>query len=90
MSSPRSGGRALTTRDESSVHRAIDAIWRIEAPKLIASLTRMVRDIGRAEELAQDAFVSALTQWPESGIPRNPGAWLMTAAKRRAIDQIRR
>ena len=77
-------------RDESEINRTLDAIWRIEAPKLIAGLTRMVRDISRAEELAQDAFVSALTQWPESGIPRNPGAWLMTAAKRRAIDQLRR
>ena len=72
------------------MHRTIDAIWRIESPRLIASLMRSVRDIGRAEELAQDAFVSALTQWPESGIPRNPGAWLMTTAKRRAIDGIRR
>jgi RNA polymerase sigma factor (sigma-70 family) len=71
-------------------HRTIDAIWRIEAPKLIAGLTRMVRDIGVAEELAQDAFVAALTQWPESGIPRNPGAWLMSIAKRRAIDRFRR
>lgn len=74
----------------SELERTLEAIWRIESPKLIASLTRMVRDVGRAEELAQDAFVSALAQWPEQGIPRNPGAWLMTAAKRRAIDQIRR
>lgn len=66
------------------------AIWRIESPKLIAGLTRMLRDVGRAEELAQDAFVAALSQWPHEGIPRNPGAWLMTAAKRRAIDAIRR
>ncbi|MDB5043695.1 MAG: polymerase sigma-70 factor, subfamily [Candidatus Eremiobacteraeota bacterium] len=77
-------------RDESEINRTLNAIWRIEAPKLIAGLTRMVRDISRAEELAQDAFVSALTQWPESGIPRSPGAWLMTAAKRRAIDEVRR
>jgi len=69
---------------------ALDAIWRIEAPKLIAGLTRIVRDIGRAEELAQDAFVAALTQWPREGVPRNPGAWLMTTAKRRAIDLVRR
>jgi RNA polymerase sigma factor (sigma-70 family) len=68
----------------------IAAIWRIESPKLIASLSRMLRDVGRAEDLAQDAFVAALSQWPDEGIPRNPGAWLMTAAKRRAIDQIRR
>jgi RNA polymerase sigma factor (sigma-70 family) len=74
----------------SNLHAAIAAIWRIESPKLIAGLSRMVRDVGRAEDLAQDAFVSALSQWPEGGIPRNPGAWLMTTAKRRSIDQIRR
>ena len=71
-------------------HRSVDAIWRIESPKLIAALTRMVRDVGIAEELAQDAFVAALAQWPESGIPRNAGAWLMAVAKRRAIDYFRR
>jgi RNA polymerase sigma factor (sigma-70 family) len=71
-------------------HRTVDAIWRLESPKLIAGLTRMVRDVGVAEELAQDAFVAALTQWPEAGIPRNPGAWLMSIAKRRAIDRFRR
>jgi RNA polymerase sigma-70 factor (ECF subfamily) len=71
-------------------HRTIDAIWRIESPRLIAGLTRMVRDIGLAEELAHDAVVAALTQWPHSGIPHNPGAWLMTTAKRRAIDRFRR
>src|ERR1700744_6532311 len=71
-------------------HRTVDAIWRIESPKLIAGLTRMVRDIGLAEELAADAFVSALTQWPDEGIPRNPGAWLMAVAKRRALDRFRR
>jgi RNA polymerase sigma-70 factor (ECF subfamily) len=70
-------------------HRTVDAIWRIESPKLIAGLTRMVRDVGVAEELAQDAFVAALTQWPEAGIPRNPGAWLMAIGKRRAIDRFR-
>ena len=74
----------------SDLHAGIAAIWRIESPKLIARLSRMLRDVGRAEDLAQDAFVSALSQWPEEGIPRNPGAWLMTTAKRRAIDQIRR
>jgi RNA polymerase sigma factor (sigma-70 family) len=74
----------------SQTNRTLDAIWRIESPKLIAGLMRIVRDVGRAEELAQDAFVSALTQWPNEGIPRNPGAWLMTIAKRRAIDAIRR
>ena len=72
------------------VNRTIDAIWRIESPKLIAGLTRVVGDIGVAEELAQDAVVAALVQWPESGIPRNPGAWLMAIAKRRAIDRFRR
>lgn len=68
----------------------LDAIWRIESPKLIAALTRVVRDIGLAEELAQDAFVAALTQWPDEGVPRNPGAWLMSVAKRRAVDRFRR
>src|SRR5512143_2353048 len=71
-------------------HRAIDAIWRIESPRLIAALARLVRDVGLAEDLAQDALVAALERWPESGIPDNPGAWLMTAAKRRAIDMFRR
>ncbi len=72
------------------LHRTIDAIWRIESPKLIASLTRMVRDIGLAEELAQDALVAALENWPDAGMPDNPAAWLMATAKRRAIDQMRR
>ena len=71
-------------------NRAIEAVWRIEAPRLLAGLTRLVRDVGVAEELAQDALVAALEQWPVQGVPRNPGAWLMTTAKRRAIDQIRR
>jgi RNA polymerase sigma factor (sigma-70 family) len=71
-------------------HRTIDAVWRIESPRLIAGLTRMVRDVGLAEDLAQDALVAALEQWPESGVPDNPGAWLMAAAKHRAIDQFRR
>src|SRR5919206_2658908 len=74
----------------SDTHRAIDAVWRIEAPRLIAGLTRVVRDVGLAEELAQDALVAALEQWPESGVPDKPGAWLMAVAKRRAIDQLRR
>jgi len=72
------------------VHRTIDAVWRIESAKLIAGLARMVRDVGLAEDLAQDALVAALEQWPESGVPDNPGAWLMTTAKRRAIDRMRR
>ncbi len=74
----------------TDTHHAIDAVWRIESPKLIATLTRMVRDVGVAEDLAQDALVAALQQWPSEGIPRNPGAWLMTAAKHRAIDFFRR
>ena len=71
-------------------HRAIDAVWRIESPRLIAGLARIVRDIGVAEDLAQDALVAALEQWPESGVPDNPGAWLMATAKHRAIDLLRR
>jgi RNA polymerase sigma factor (sigma-70 family) len=74
----------------SDTHRAIDAVWRIESARLIAGLTRIVRDVGLAEELAQDALVAALEQWPESGVPDNPGAWLMGTAKHRAIDLIRR
>jgi len=71
-------------------HRAIDAVWRIESARIIAGLARIVRDVGLAEELAQDALVAALEQWPESGIPDNPGAWLMATAKHRAIDMFRR
>ncbi len=71
-------------------HPAIDAVWRIESARLIAGLARIVRDVGLAEELAQDALVAALEQWPESGVPRNQGAWLMAVAKRRAIDLLRR
>jgi len=71
-------------------HRAIDAVWRIESAKLIAGLARMVRDVGLAEDLAQDALVAALEKWPQTGVPDRPGAWLMAAAKRRAIDHFRR
>lgn len=74
----------------TDTHRAIDAVWRIESPRLIAGLTRIVRDVGLAEDLAQDALVAALEQWPQAGVPRNPGAWLMVAAKHRAIDHFRR
>jgi RNA polymerase sigma factor (sigma-70 family) len=74
----------------TDTHRAIDAVWRIESPRVIAGLTRIVRDVGVAEDLAQDALVAALEQWPESGVPDNPGAWLMAAAKHRAIDYFRR
>jgi RNA polymerase sigma factor (sigma-70 family) len=74
----------------TDAHRAIDAVWRIEAPRLIAGLARIVRDVGIAEDLAQDALLAALEQWPQSGVPRNPGAWLMATAKHRAIDVLRR
>jgi RNA polymerase sigma factor (sigma-70 family) len=74
----------------SDTHRAIDAVWRIESAKLIAGLARMVHDVGIAEDLAQDALVAALEKWPESGVPDNPGAWLMATAKHRAIDLLRR
>ncbi len=77
----------MTARD---THGAIDAVWRIESARIIAGLARMVGDVGIAEDLAQDALVAALEQWPESGIPDNPGAWLMATAKRRAIDRLRR
>jgi len=78
---------AVTATD---IHRAIDAVWRIESPRLIGGLVRIVRDVSLAEDLAQDALVAALQQWQESGIPENPGAWLMAAAKHRAIDLFRR
>jgi RNA polymerase sigma factor (sigma-70 family) len=74
----------------SETHRAIEAVWRIESAKLIAGLARIVHDVGLAEDLAQDALVAALDQWPAAGVPDNPGAWLMTTAKRRAIDAMRR
>ncbi len=77
----------MTTPD---THRAIEAVWRIESARLIASLTRIVRDVGLAEDLAQGALVAALEQWQQTGIPDNPGAWLMATAKHHAIDQIRR
>ena len=74
----------------TEAHRAIEAIWRIESARLIAGVVRVVGDIGTAEELAQDALVAALEQWPISGVPEKPGAWLMGTAKHRAIDLIRR
>jgi RNA polymerase sigma factor (sigma-70 family) len=74
----------------TDAHRTVDAVWRIESARLIAGLMRLVRDVGLAEELAQDALVAALEQWPRAGIPDNPGAWLMATAKHRAIDQLRR
>jgi RNA polymerase sigma-70 factor (ECF subfamily) len=78
---------AVTATD---VHRTIHAVWRIESARLIAGLARLVRDVGRAEELAQDALVAALEQWPQEGVPDNPGAWLMATAKHRALDELRR
>ncbi len=77
----------MTTAD---IHRTIDTVWRMESPRLIAGLVRMVRDVGLAEELAQDALVVALERWPDDGVPDNPGAWLMATAKHRAIDRLRR
>ncbi|HET7321606.1 MAG TPA: sigma-70 family RNA polymerase sigma factor, partial [Longimicrobiaceae bacterium] len=74
----------------ADVHRTIDAVWRMESAKLIAALTRMVHDVGLAEDLAQDALVAALERWPETGVPDRPGAWLMATAKRRAVDHFRR
>jgi len=78
------------TTGTAAAHRAIEAVWRIESARIIAGLTGLVRDVGLAEELAQDALVAALEQWPAEGIPANPGAWLMLTAKHRAIDRIRR
>jgi RNA polymerase sigma factor (sigma-70 family) len=74
----------------SATHEAIDAVWRIESSKIVAGVARMVRDIGVAEELAQDALVAALEHWPQHGVPQNPGAWLMATAKNRALDRLRR
>jgi RNA polymerase sigma factor (sigma-70 family) len=83
-------GAVASETHRPDIHHAIDAVWRIESPRLIAGLTRLVRDIARAEDLAQDALVAALEQWPQTGIPDNPGAWLMATAKHRAIDHLRR
>jgi len=79
-----------TQVETAATHRVIDAVWRIESAKIIAGLTRIVRDVGLAEELAQDALVAALERWPGSGVPDNPGAWLMATAKHRAMDHFRR
>ena len=78
------------SRAAPEAHRVVEAVWRIESPRLIATLTRLVGDVGQAEDLAQDAFVAALEKWPVSGVPDKPGAWLMATAKHRAIDQLRR
>ncbi|MGZ3563583.1 MAG: RNA polymerase sigma factor [Vulcanimicrobiaceae bacterium] len=80
----------VQTVTTSAIHCTIEAVWRIESARVIAGVARLVRDVGVAEELAQDALVAALEQWPKSGVPENPGAWLMTIAKRRAIDLLRR
>src|SRR5919201_2568241 len=80
----------MTTTTTVETHRTIEAVFRIESPRLIAGLARIVRDVGAAEELAQEALVAALEKWPESGVPDNPGAWLMATAKNRAIDELRR
>ncbi|MGH9641861.1 MAG: RNA polymerase sigma factor, partial [Terriglobales bacterium] len=85
-----SGGVLMAAVTTASAHRTIEAVFKMESAKLIAGLVRLVRDVGLAEELAQDALVAALEQWPESGVPDKPGAWLMTTAKRRGIDLIRR
>ncbi|MDP9893033.1 RNA polymerase sigma factor (sigma-70 family) [Variovorax boronicumulans] len=77
------------SRDEAAIHRAIDAVWRMESAKIIAIVARMVRDVGLAEELAQDALVAALEQWPDAGVPDNPAAWLTQVAKHRALDRLR-
>src|SRR5262249_21016473 len=86
----RPRGLAHAVMPARELDATIAAIWRIGSPKLIATLSRLLNDVGRAEDVAQDAFVTALAQWPDEGIPRNPGGWLMTVAKRRAIDDIRR
>jgi RNA polymerase sigma factor (sigma-70 family) len=82
--------RRATIMGESDIHRTVEAVWRMESAKIIAKLARMLRDVGLAEELAQDALVAALEQWPRIGVPDNPGAWLMATAKNRALDQLRR
>src|SRR5512139_4306186 len=82
------GSAEAVTRPDA--YRAIDAVWRIESARLVAGLARLVRDVGLAEDLAQDALVAALERWPESGVPDNPGAWLMAVARHRAIDRLRR
>jgi predicted RNA polymerase sigma factor len=84
------GGMATGPAAATATHQAIETVFRMERPRLIAGLCRIVRDVDVAEELAQDAAVTALAEWPKSGIPNNPGAWLMAVAKRRAIDGFRR
>ena len=83
-------GPDLQGADGRAAYGAIEAVWRIESARLIAGLVRMVHDVGLAEDAAADALVAALEQWPAQGVPENPGAWLMTIAKRKAIDAVRR
>ncbi|MGO2519044.1 MAG: sigma factor, partial [Microbacterium sp.] len=87
MTTPTDAAAAPST---SRVERTVAAVWRIEAGKIVATLTRMVGDFGLAEDLAQDALLDALSQWPNEGVPRNPAAWLTAVAKRKAIDGWRR
>src|SRR5215213_9799500 len=86
----KTNSASSTAEVTQRIHDTIDAVWRIESAKVIAALARMVRDVGVAEDLAQDALVAALKQWPESGVPDNPAAWLMATAKHRALDLFRR
>jgi RNA polymerase sigma factor (sigma-70 family) len=90
MDFPSAQGVNTVSTSSAATHQAIEAVWRIEAPKVIASVARMLRDVGVAEELAQDALISALEHWPGAGVPDNPGAWLMATAKNRALDRLRR
>ena len=78
----------MTGPDTAAAHRAVEAVWRLESARIIAGLSGLVRDVGLAEELAQDALVAALEQWPRDGVPPKPGAWLMLTAKHRAVDRI--
>ena len=84
------GNQPPPITDQQVLIGTIEAIWRIESAKIIARLARIVRDVGVAEELAQDALIIAMEQWPHDGVPHNPAAWIMTTAKHRAIDRIRR
>src|ERR1700749_332238 len=83
------GGGGDANASRAATHRAIEAVWRIESAKIIAVLARMLRDVGTAEELAQDVLVTAMEQWPQKGVPDNPAAWLTAAAKNRALDHLR-
>src|SRR5512136_3109214 len=83
-------GRPARAVADDSIHRTVETVWRMESPKIIARLARLLRDVGLAEETAQDALVTALEQWPRNGIPDNPAAWLMVTARNRAFDQLRR